>query len=59
MSDGVGNTSFSYANFGAFEGALASEVGPVGDGQLRVFGAEPQFDRHRLVGGEHCRGLPR
>ena len=28
MSDRVGNTSFSYANFGAFEGALASEAGP-------------------------------
>ena len=28
MSDRVGNHSFTYANFGAFEGALASEVGP-------------------------------
>ena len=28
ISDGVGNSSFAYANFGAFQSALASEIGP-------------------------------
>ena len=28
MSDGMGNSSFGYANFGAFKSALASETGP-------------------------------
>ena len=54
MSDRVGNTSFSYANFGAFEGALASEAGPWATRlSYRYIGAEPQFDWHGFVGGEH------
>ena len=30
MSDGLGSHSFTYANFGAFDWALASEAGPLG-----------------------------
>ena len=30
MSDGLGSHTFGYANFGAFDWALASEAGPLG-----------------------------
>ena len=52
MSDRVG-IEFQLCQFRGVRGGAGVGSRAVGDGELRVFGAEPQFDWHWFVGGEH------